>query len=76
MEWYNYINCIFIVHNSLYSVLVLDACFTDIQFCPTGSIYLTMYLILKFVYDPIFFSHIYVILTFCNSIHVNVDLTR
>ena len=23
-----------------------------------------------------FFSHIYVILTFCNSIHVNVDLTR
>ena len=22
MEWYNYINCIFIVHNSLYSVLV------------------------------------------------------
>ena len=22
MEWYNYINCIFIVHNSIYSVLV------------------------------------------------------
>ena len=33
-----------------------------------------MYLILKFFYDPIFF--IYVILTFCNSIHMNVDLTR
>ena len=30
MEWTNYINCIFFVHNSLYSVLVniiRDACF-------------------------------------------------
>ena len=36
------------------STLLRDACFTDIQLCPTGSIYLTMYLILKFFYYPIF----------------------
>ena len=67
---------VFMRRTSFSIILLRDACSTDIQLCPTGSIYLTMYLILKFFYDPICFSHIYVILTFCNSIHVNVDLTR
>ena len=58
MEWSNYINPIFIVHNSLYSVLVniiRDACFYGYTALPNCFYLVNMYLILMFFYYRSFF---------------------
>ena len=82
MEWYNYIYPIFIVHNSLYSVLVniiRDACFYGYTALPNCFYLVNMYLILIFFFllSQFFlvFLFIYVILTFCNSILYSHSLT-
>ena len=76
MEWSNYIYPIFIVHTSVYSVLVniiRDACFYGYTALPNCFYLVNIYLILMFFYYRSFFLFfvflfIYVILTFCNSI--------
>ena len=58
MEWSNYIYPIFIVHNSLYQVLVniiRDACFYGYTALLNCFYLVNMYLILMFFYYRIFF---------------------